>query len=284
MEKHSGHCFCGAVTWEHTGEGTRNLNCHCDECRRGVAGAFSSVKGLSADGLSIEGPWADYRYTEDSSRAFCTICGTRMWFRSDLWPDEVFMNVGALEKPEDHKPDQHVMTKEAVEWAEIADDIPASHGFQQATEGAPEGITPQFEASEALTGRCLCGDVAWETDEDPLWSGHCHCDSCRRATGAPFTSFFGVPRDSVRWSGEMTAFASSDGGIERHFCKSCGCHLTVRSPRWPTEAHLYAASLNDPSRFTATAHFHYAEKLPWVALVDDALRFPGSADTTEPLP
>ena len=116
MEKHSGHCFCGAVTWEHTGEGTRNLNCHCDECRRGVAGAFSSVKGLSADGLSIEGPWADYRYTEDSSRVFCTICGTRMWFRSDLWPDEVFMNVGALNAPEDHKPDQHVMTKEAVEW------------------------------------------------------------------------------------------------------------------------------------------------------------------------
>jgi hypothetical protein len=41
------------------------------------------------------------------------------------------------------------------------------------------------------TGRCLCSDVAFEYDGAELFAGHCHCDSCRRQTASPFTTFMG---------------------------------------------------------------------------------------------
>ena len=281
---HSGHCFCGAVTWSNAGQKTRNLNCHCDECRRGVSAAFSSVMGLPAQDMQINGPWADYKFTAESSRAFCTCCGSRIWFRSDLWPDEVFVNVGVLDDPQTHQPDQHVLYADAVPWAPVADDIPKSAGFQNPVEDAPNTAKAPETGGDGLSGRCLCGEIRWQTDAGPLWAGHCHCDSCRRATGAPFTSFFGVPRDQVQWAGKMTNYTSRAGQMVRKFCSHCGTHMTIQFTGWPDETHLYAATLNDPAQFQPKAHFHYADKLPWVSLDDTLPRYPGSADTTEPMP
>ena len=180
-------------------------------------------------------------------------------------------------------PDQHVMTRDAVPWAQVADGIAASSGFQIDPDTAPKETPLPADARANLNGRCLCGEVTWETDAQPLWAGHCHCDSCRRATGAPFTSFFGVPRDSVRWSGMMTTYLSSAGQVARKFCTTCGTQMAYEYEGWSDETHLYAASLNDPSKFAPKAHFHCSEKLPWVALADDLPRYPGSADTTEPM-
>lgn len=133
-----------------------------------------------------------------------------------------------------------------------------------------------------MRGRCLCGAVTWVTAGPVLWAGHCHCDSCRRATGAPFTSFFGVPRDGLIWSGALSTHVSSEGAVQRQFCSACGTQMSYQFDGWPDETHLYAAALEDQSQFAPQAHYHYAEKLPWVALEDDLPRHPGSADATPP--
>lgn len=135
-----------------------------------------------------------------------------------------------------------------------------------------------------MTGRCLCGSVQWKTESGILWAGHCHCDSCRRVTGAPFTSFFGVDRNSVEWNGQMSEHTTSAGKVTRQFCTDCGTQMTYQNDAWPNETHLYAASLDDQTHFVPEAHYHYAEKLSWVQLEDDLPRFPGSADVSEPLP
>jgi len=134
-----------------------------------------------------------------------------------------------------------------------------------------------------LSGRCFCGQVTWQSPGPVLWSGKCHCDSCRRATSAPFTSFFGVPRESVIWPGMLAENPTSDGRVIRQFCAVCGTQMTYKNVIWPTEIHLYAATLDDSSQFEPQAHFHYAERLPWVHISDDLPKYPGSADTTEPL-
>ena len=134
-----------------------------------------------------------------------------------------------------------------------------------------------------LSGRCLCGAVRWRSSGPVLWAGHCHCSSCRRACSAPFTSFFGVPRDGVEWSGALTDHHSSDGRVRRQFCAVCGSPMTYQFSGWPDETHLYAASLDDPTQFTPQAHYHYAEKLPWITVTDDLPKYPGSADSTHPI-
>ena len=133
-----------------------------------------------------------------------------------------------------------------------------------------------------FSGRCLCGNVTWRTAASPLWSGHCHCDSCRRASSAPLTSFFGVPRDGVTWTGDIAINVSSEQ-VQRGFCAACGSQMYYQSTLWPTETHLYAATLEDPSKFQPQAHYHYAERLSWFEVTDDLPKYPGSADGSDPL-
>lgn len=137
--------------------------------------------------------------------------------------------------------------------------------------------------SDHLTGKCLCGKITWRTNGPILWAGHCHCESCRRATSAPFTAFFGVPRESVEWQGSFGVLSTSDGKVIRKFCPQCGSQMTYQYEGWPDETHLYAATMDDPSLFEPKAHFHFAEKLPWIEINDNLPRYPGSADKTEPI-
>lgn len=134
-----------------------------------------------------------------------------------------------------------------------------------------------------LKGRCLCGKTTWQSEGPVLWAGHCHCESCRRATAAPFTSFFGVPRAGAQITGPVGRFQSSGGRVERQYCTECGTQITYQYAGWPDETHLYAGTLDDPGQFQPRAHYHYAERLDWVEIADDLPKYPGSADTTEPL-
>ena len=76
-------------------------------------------------------------------------------------------------------------------------------------------------------GRCLCGAVRFEYREPANWVGHCHCESCRRNTSSPYTTFVGVPRDAFRFTGiEPSAYTSSPG-VRRLFCPRCGAPVAV---------------------------------------------------------
>ena len=128
-----------------------------------------------------------------------------------------------------------------------------------------------------MKGRCLCGHVAFEVRGPVLWCGHCHCDSCRRATGSPFTTWFGVKRDDCRFTGAEPGVYRSSPGVRRGYCTNCGSPMAFESERWPDEIHLYAASLEDPAAITPQFHVHVAEKLPWVVLADGLPQHPRSA-------
>jgi len=119
-----------------------------------------------------------------------------------------------------------------------------------------------------ITGRCLCGVLRYRIDSAPLWQAHCHCESCRRATSSPYTSFFGIRDGTFTWEGERPATYSSSPGTWRDFCPHCGSPMTYRSDKFPNETHFYAASLDDPAAYEPTLHVHTAEMLPWVHLND----------------
>ncbi len=122
-------------------------------------------------------------------------------------------------------------------------------------------------------GRCLCGAVSYEYQGPENWRGHCHCESCRRSTGSPFTTFLGVPRGAARFTGRAPAVYRSSPGVERLFCATCGSPLAYQSERWPDEIHFYAASLEQPEGFVPQFHVHWAERLPWIELADDLPKY-----------
>lgn len=133
------------------------------------------------------------------------------------------------------------------------------------------------------TGGCLCGTIRWRITAAPLWQAHCHCTSCRRATASPFTSFIGMRRSDVTWSGSAAVHRSSVG-VRRGFCPDCGTQMYFESDRWPDETHLYAASLDDPSLYRPTAHVHWAEHIGWADLHDGLPKYPDVGGVSGPDP
>ena len=119
-----------------------------------------------------------------------------------------------------------------------------------------------------ITGHCLCGSTRFRADAAPLWQAHCHCQSCRRACSAPFTSFFGIADGHWRWEGSKPATFASSPGVWRDFCAQCGSQMAYRSTRFPGEIHFYAALLDDSATYQPTSHVHSAEMLPWLHLND----------------
>ena len=53
-------------------------------------------------------------------------------------------------------------------------------------------------------GSCLCGDVRFAADGQPKWTGYCHCQSCRRHTGAPVSAYAGFEASQVRFTGRLS--------------------------------------------------------------------------------
>jgi len=126
------------------------------------------------------------------------------------------------------------------------------------------------------TGRCLCGRISYRVTGPAVWSGYCHCRSCRRFTGSVVTSWLGIGEQDLAFDGEAPA-SYVDGGVTRGFCANCGSSLTYASTRFPNYIQLHLGSLDDPGIARPLAHVHHAEKVAWFEVADELPRYPASA-------
>lgn len=69
------------------------------------------------------------------------------------------------------------------------------------------------------TGSCLCGQVRYSLEGEPIRTGICHCGDCRKESGAMFTFWAIWPIGAFRFTG---AVKTSHG---RSFCPECGGRL-----------------------------------------------------------
>ena len=122
-------------------------------------------------------------------------------------------------------------------------------------------------------GRCLCGAVRFAARGAPRWVAHCHCESCRRATSSPMTTYVGFAKSDVQWRGDSLRAFQSSQGVERRFCSRCGSPMSFAGERWPDEIHLFAASFDEPAHLKPSVHVHAGEQLPWVRCDDGLPRY-----------
>ena len=120
--------------------------------------------------------------------------------------------------------------------------------------------------SDQLEGSCLCGAVRFLATGQPESVVWCHCESCRKHTGAPVSVFVAFKRDAyVVTEGQITKFNSSPGRW-RGFCASCGSTLTCESERLPNETHFHVGAFRDAAQLQPTRHIFPEERLPWLHL------------------
>jgi hypothetical protein len=103
---------------------------------------------------------------------------------------------------------------------------------------------------------------------------------CRRAHGAAFVTWFGVPAAAFRITqgGDRLSRFKSSAEAVRSFCGTCGSTMLFESSRWPGEVHVALANMLDAIDRRPTAHVYFDDHVDWIT-VDDALPKIGATQT-----
>ena len=126
--------------------------------------------------------------------------------------------------------------------------------------------------TEPVTGRCLCGSVAYEC-VGPVGPAHyCHCEDCRRHTGSAFNVGVRVSAAAFRITrGRPSSFtkrADSGNELTRHFCLGCGSPIYTSSPVHPEHVYVKAGTLDDPTVVRPELQVWSASAVPWCRIAD----------------
>ena len=127
-------------------------------------------------------------------------------------------------------------------------------------------------ADAKVTGGCLCGAVRYAMSA-PTDVWYCHCESCRKATGAPVTAWALTPTESVSWSNGETARNESSPGVFRGFCRDCGTPLSYETVYQGEPLICFLTStLDEPEKYPPTRHVFHTERIGWFDMNDELPR------------
>lgn len=104
----TGGCLCGAVRIAASGRPYRVGICHCLDCRKHHGALFHASAIFPLDAVKIEGETREY-----AGRRFCPHCGSPVFAISG---DEVGINLGALDSPDQFRPTYELWTVRREAW------------------------------------------------------------------------------------------------------------------------------------------------------------------------
>lgn len=125
-------------------------------------------------------------------------------------------------------------------------------------------------------GGCLCGAIRYESREDPVDSGYCHCKMCQVLSGSsvlPWASF--KTEAFVYTKGRPKIYPSSSYG-QREFCANCGSQIAFRDIDPPGTVEINMGTLDNPEPVKPKYHIWCDSRIPWFETDDDAPRYPRS--------
>ncbi|MDA1193064.1 MAG: GFA family protein [Candidatus Poribacteria bacterium] len=123
---------------------------------------------------------------------------------------------------------------------------------------------------DEILGGCFCGNVRYRATPPLRFRALCHCETCRKASGAPYVTWITVKVENFEHVGEQPLkyrYDREDGKwAERSFCGKCGTQLTYQAQRRATDVDITVGSLDDPNRYPPNREVYPDEKLSWVDL------------------
>ena len=134
------------------------------------------------------------------------------------------------------------------------------------------------------TGQCYCGAVQFELPGPIGVVINCHCRSCRRANGGPFSAVTPVPTSSMVFRAGLAylkEFRSEAGS--RFFCSECGGRLFNRGSETPELTSLLISTLDVEPADPPILHLNVESKAPWYEILDDRPQFAGLPPATSTL-
>ena len=126
---HTGHCFCGEVTYSVAADPIGCRMCWCRDCQYIASGSATINVLFPPDAVHYSGAIATIIKTADSGntveRGFCPTCGSQMYSRT-VEPAGLPIRVrsGTLDNPDLMAPTAIIWAASAPAWAELDPKLP----------------------------------------------------------------------------------------------------------------------------------------------------------------
>ena len=134
----SGHCLCGSVTIV-LGHPKRQVElCHCAMCRRWGGAFYAALSGAEFT-LTGEAAIARFRSSEWAERAFCTVCGSNLWYRFVPTGNRSFL-AGLFADAAQFPIEREIFIDERAAWCTVAGDHPRLTGAETIAEAEEAGF------------------------------------------------------------------------------------------------------------------------------------------------
>lgn len=131
--------------------------------------------------------------------------------------------------------------------------------------------------SQAIEGGCLCGAIRFRSTLSPVRCLICHCEYCRKHSGAPCLSFVHFPVQGFSWiSAEPTRYRSTRYA-ERGFCSRCGSTVSMHEEVLDDRVQVALGALDNPEMVQPQDHVWTRSRLSWFDTSDDLPRFERSS-------
>jgi hypothetical protein len=131
-------CLCQGIALEIHGPVRNMLFCHCSMCRKAHGSAFRArgrVKTADIRWVRGEPLMRYYESSPGEHRGFCSVCGSNIFTKFTLRPEEVGLALGILDDDPGSRPTCHVFVGSKAPWYEIRDPLPQYEAF-------PPGYSP----------------------------------------------------------------------------------------------------------------------------------------------
>jgi hypothetical protein len=123
----TGHCLCGSVRYEISGEPLALMYCHCEECRRATGSSLNTSIFVRREDFRIvsgDDALSSHESSPDNCRHFCSRCGSPIFKHFPDPPDLMTVRAGTLDSDPGVRPSAHIWVSEKAPWYEITDGLP----------------------------------------------------------------------------------------------------------------------------------------------------------------
>jgi hypothetical protein len=121
----TGHCQCGQITYELTGDLIATAVCHCDHCQRQGGSAFSVNLIAMEPQITVTGTLSTFEDRGDLGdavhvhRKFCGSCGSPIYSLMEVPPGLIAVKAGTLDDTSEVNPTVEAWCERKQPWVNL---------------------------------------------------------------------------------------------------------------------------------------------------------------------
>jgi len=118
----------------------------------------------------------------------------------------------------------------------------------------------------AYSGQCLCGNIKYSFEYDPMMHFQCHCNTCQGVWGTSLSAL-AMPKHELTTEGEISTHSITGGsgmGMHYYFCSNCGVKVYNEPELLGGMIYIPAGALYNDIEFNPTVELWSGNRPKWM--------------------